>query len=82
MFWGLITKPRGRSKERVQPQMLNENIQAAARRIDAYYDSQLYEGMLMDDAIRIEQQRAAAHADLTRRALAVELDGWQRPGRM
>lgn len=77
MFWRLFNKPRGRRDERAQPQMLNAEIQTAARRIDAYFDGLLHEGMLMEDAVRIEQQRTTAHAQLTRRALAAALDGWQ-----
>jgi len=29
-----------------------------------------------------EQQRASAHAELTRHVMAAALDGWQQPGRM
>jgi hypothetical protein len=68
------------SNEREQPQMLN--VQTAAQRIDAYFDGLLFEGMPMEQARWVERQRDAAHAALTRQALAAELDGWQQPGRM
>jgi hypothetical protein len=55
--------------------MRNEKIQALAKQLDEYYDSLLYEGMPMEDDVRIEQQRAAAHAELTRQVMAAALDG-------
>jgi hypothetical protein len=62
--------------------MLNEEIQTAAKQIDEYFHHLLHREMPIDQAIRIEQRRAAAHAELTREVLAAALDDCQRPGAM
>ena len=56
--------------------MTNERIEAAARQIDEFYDSLLYSGMPLAQAVHIEQQRDGAHAELTRRVLAAALNDW------
>ena len=83
MFWGLIKKALGTSTGPAQSQAaLNGTVQDLARQIDLHFDSLLYEGMPLEQARWVEQQRSAVHAQLTREALASVLDGWQRPGRM
>ena len=74
MLWGLLDGVRGRKQEPT-PQTL-------ANKIDEYFDSLLFEGMPMEQALWVEDQRAAAHAEVTREAIAAALDGWQRPGRI
>ena len=61
--------------------MTNEKIQSLARQVDEHYDAQLYRGMPTWLAIRIEEQRTAAHAELTRQVIMAALQDWQRPGR-
>lgn len=43
MFWGLFNKACRRSDE-PRPQNINAEIQVAVNRLDAYYNSLLYEG--------------------------------------
>lgn len=81
MFWQVIRNALGRSEEPTKPDS-NEKTQTLANGIDQYYDSLSFRGMPMEDAIRIEQERQAAHAELTRDALSQALAGWGRPPRM
>ncbi len=47
--------------------LLAVTIQEQAEEIDDYFDALEYEGMPMEDMIRIEEQRAKAQDTLTRR---------------
>ena len=81
MFWR-TGKRVSEVREDAAPQGLNSKVQTEAQKIDRYFDSLLYPDMPMEQAVWVEQQRAAAHAELTRQTMAAALDGWQRPGRM
>ncbi len=74
MFWDWFTKTRASSNGR----NMNEEIHGMAQAIDQYYDSLMYEGMPIELAVMIENQRDAAHAGLTRRAITAALDGYWR----
>jgi hypothetical protein len=78
MFWDWVRKSRAGSKDQGQPQALNAQIQNAAKQIDAHFDALLFEGMPTEQAWWVEQQRDAAHAQLTQQALAAALDGWHQ----
>lgn len=46
-----------------------KTVQDRAREIDAYYDAMLYDGIPMDRARWVEEQREAAHQRLTEAAI-------------
>ena len=81
MLWGLIGKG-AEGTEQPAKQGINAKTQTEAQKIDAFFDALLYKGMPMEEARWVEEQRAAAHAEVTREALAAALDGWERPPRM
>lgn len=81
MFWR-TGKKAGDARDDAAPQALNSKVQTEAQKIDCYFDSMLYEGMSREWAVLVEEQRSAAHAELTRDAMAAALDGWKRPRRM
>jgi hypothetical protein len=59
IFWGWIRNVLAGSKDQPQPETMNEKIWALANGIDACFDNLLYPGMQVEDAVRLEQQRAA-----------------------
>ncbi len=78
MFWDWFAKTRASSNGEAQRRNMNEEIHRMAQAIDQYYDSLMYAGMPMQLAVMIENQRDAAHAGLTRRAITAALDGYWR----
>lgn len=49
--------------------MPTDKLREAAEKIDAYFDSQLYDGMPDEEAIRVSLQRDQAHRELTQAIL-------------
>lgn len=47
-----------------------------ANQIDAYYDQQLYEGMQLDEALRIEQARQKDHQKMAQQLLKQAVETW------
>lgn len=64
--------------ERQRDVVRNDDIEQATQEIEDYYDSLLYAGMPMQEAMRIERERDAAHAKIVRTVMEISSRGRQR----